>query len=119
MRDKMGQYSLFTIKLTIMTFKSSFDSTFFKNVQLNLSFDSWPISKISFSETLSFTPSPDRFLRLSRSHTLSSIRREHAYFDPQVPKDSLDFTIKARYNPWQFNAPKNVTKVQVKSRHIW
>jgi len=72
-------------------------------------------NKTTTKETLNFTPSPDRFLRLSRSHTLSSIRREHAYFDPQVPNDSLDFTIKARYNPWQFNAPKNVTKVQAET----
>jgi len=56
--------------------------------------------------------SPDRFLRLNRSHTLSSIRHERAYADRRVPSDSLDFTIKARYNPWQFGATKAETKIQ-------
>ena len=82
----------------------------------------------------SVKPSPDRFIRLNRSHTLSSIRHERSYRkgisslsvwiyhnlyenpllrDPRVPSDSLDFTIKAQYNPWQFGATKAETKTQV------
>ncbi|KAK7102187.1 protein CFAP276-like isoform X1 [Littorina saxatilis] len=36
--------------------------------------------------------------RLNSKHTLSSSRREVYHFDPKAPNDSLDFTLKAKYN---------------------
>lgn len=68
-------------------------------------------------------PSPvtsltDPFVRLATTHTLSSQRRERHHYDPQTPKDSLDFMIKTVYNPWTFNADKPTIFVQVSNNNI-
>lgn len=36
--------------------------------------------------------------RLNATATLSSARREYCYFDPEAPRDSLEFHLKATYN---------------------
>ena len=51
--------------------------------------------------------------RLNSSKTLSSARREIYHFDPQAPRDSLDFVLKAEYNQHQeFLKGANETLVQ-------
>ncbi|KAF6035154.1 C1orf194 [Bugula neritina] len=40
----------------------------------------------------------DPWVRLNRTPTLSSARREVYHFDPQAPNDSLDFCIKTTYD---------------------
>ncbi|XP_067948982.1 protein CFAP276-like [Watersipora subatra] len=40
----------------------------------------------------------DPWVRLHKTPTLSSARREVFHFDPQAPRNSLDFVIKSTYN---------------------
>ncbi|XP_076448284.1 protein CFAP276-like [Babylonia areolata] len=48
--------------------------------------------------------------RLNSTHTLSSSRHEVYHFDPQAPRDSLDFVLKAKYDQHeQFLQDKNET----------
>jgi len=40
----------------------------------------------------------DPWVRLNKTPTLSSARREVFHYDPKAPNDSLDFCIKAEYD---------------------
>lgn len=40
----------------------------------------------------------DPWNRLNNAHTLNSHRRNVYYYDPQVPRDDLDFVLKCKYN---------------------
>lgn len=40
----------------------------------------------------------DPWVRLNKTPTLSSARREIFHFDPQAPNDKLDFVIKSTYD---------------------
>jgi hypothetical protein len=55
----------------------------------------------------------DPWYRLSNTGTLSSVRREAVHFDPEAPRDSLDFALKTEYNHHQeFLKDKNETVLQ-------
>lgn len=50
-------------------------------------------------ENLKLSPGdPDAWKRLNATKTLSSLRRDVYYFDPQAPRDSLDFVLKCQYD---------------------
>lgn len=50
-------------------------------------------------ETLKLTKgSPNPWTRLNATGTLSSHRRDVYYYDPQAPRDSLDFVLKCQYD---------------------
>lgn len=52
----------------------------------------------------------DPWNRLNRTATLSSARREVFFYDPQAPRDSLDFILKSQYDQHgEFLRAKNET----------
>ena len=55
----------------------------------------------------------DPWNRLNRTNTLTSARREVYHFDPQAPRDSLDFVLKTHYDHHrEFLKAKNETLLQ-------
>ena len=44
---------------------------------------------------------PDSWTRLNATKTLSTHRRDVYYYDPQAPRDSLDFVLKCQYDHHQ------------------
>ena len=62
-------------------------------------------------DTLNGDPNP--WMRLNATKTLSSHRREVYHYDPQSPRDSLDFVLKCQYDHRQeFKKSKAETLMQ-------
>jgi hypothetical protein len=56
------------------------------------------IKKKPFTEDTKSAQGSEPFNRLYNTCTLASSRHEVYNFDPQAPKDSLDFLLKAKYD---------------------
>ncbi|VDI69430.1 protein CFAP276-like isoform X2 [Mytilus galloprovincialis] len=73
--------------------------------------------KEPYKQATHLAQNEDPWNRLNSKCTLSSSRREVFHFDPQAPKDSLDFILKSEYDHHdEFLRAKNETLYQPESK---
>lgn len=56
------------------------------------------VQKDGYSLPTHLAQQEDPWNRLNSKHTLTSSRHEVFHFDPQAPRDSLDFIVKSKYD---------------------